>query len=327
MSTTQRPGAAREPVTIQAKSIEQALVKAAGALGVTQDEMAWSVVKEDTAKGLLGFFRSPSVEIKAWVKGGPVGGQGNGQPAQGRRRPESREQRGGRGNREDGRPTREERQSNGGGGGGRGRQDDAQRAASPERSRPKPSRRFDDEDEDEMSSTPKEPLAPEQVDALVNELKDFCAGICGAIAGEPVTVTGAVEDGRLVLNVESEYVAQQIAKNSKLAEAMEHILRKKPRHLRQELPFRIFVDVGGLRKKRESDLVQMAHDLSAKVHENKRPIVLNYKSSYDRKIIHMALDKDERVYTKSIGSGPNRKLMILPSRDAASGPAEQIDAE
>jgi spoIIIJ-associated protein len=85
--------------------------------------------------------------------------------------------------------------------------------------------------------------------------------------------------------------------------------------LRQELPFRIFVDVSGLRRKREEELIQMAFDLSAKVHENKRPIVLNYKSSYDRKIIHMALDKDERVYTKSIGSGPNRKLMILPQKE------------
>ena len=60
--------------------------------------------------------------------------------------------------------------------------------------------------------------------------------------------------------------------------------------------------------------MELARDLSEKVHENKRPIVLNYKSSYDRKIIHMALDKDDRVYTKSIGTGPNRKLMILPIR-------------
>ena len=41
---------------------------------------------------------------------------------------------------------------------------------------------------------------------------------------------------------------------------------------------------------------------------------MTHKSSYDRKIIHMALDKDDLVYTKSIGSGANRKLMILPSK-------------
>ena len=124
-----------------------------------------------------------------------------------------------------------------------------------------------------------------------------------------------LEEGRLVLDIDDEYLAGQITRNSKLAESLEHILRKKPRHIKRELPFRIFVDVRGLRRDRESELVGLARDLSEKVFENRRPIVLNYRSSYDRKIIHMALDKDERVYTKSIGSGPNRKLMILPIRE------------
>lgn len=159
-----------------------------------------------------------------------------------------------------------------------------------------------------------ENLSAEEVEALKNDLRTFCQEICSAIVGYGVEVRAELDDGRLVLDCEDEYLAAQMVKNSKLAEALEHILRKKPRHIKRELPFRIFVDVQGVRRKRESDLVELARDLSEKVHENKRPIVLNYKSSYDRKIIHMALDKDERVYTKSIGTGPNRKLMILPIR-------------
>ncbi len=159
-----------------------------------------------------------------------------------------------------------------------------------------------------------EELSPAEVDALRIDLQQFCGEICSAISGQPVKVKADLNGGRLVLDCDDEYLANQIIKNSKLAEALEHILRKKPRHIKRELPFRIFVDVQGVRRKRETDLVELARDLSEKVHENKRPIVLNYKSSYDRKIIHMALDKDERVYTKSIGTGPNRKLMILPIR-------------
>ncbi len=250
-------------VKIQAKSLEQALVKAAGSLGVTQDDVEYEIVKEDTAKGLFSFFKNPLIEINAW-------------------------------NRKVGKPADVKSRSN-------GRSNNRQ----PETTETKP----------ELSSG--------QVDELVEELRSFCEGICRYVAeGEDVKVTAEVEEGRLVLDVESEYMSQQIMKNTKLAEAMEHILRKKPRHLKQELPFRIFVDVGGHRKGREQELVQMAFDLSAKVHENKRPIVLNYKSSYDRKIIHMALDKDDRVYTKSIGSGPNRKLMILPVKEGGQAPAE-----
>ena len=159
-----------------------------------------------------------------------------------------------------------------------------------------------------------EELSPKEVEELKEDLRIFCQDICSAISGSPIAVTAELDDGRLILDCDDEYLAGQMLKNSKLAEALEHILRKKPRHLKRELPFRIFIDVQGVRRRRETDLVELAKDLSEKVHENKRPIVLNYKSSYDRKIIHMALDKDERVYTKSIGTGPNRKLMILPIR-------------
>ncbi len=159
-----------------------------------------------------------------------------------------------------------------------------------------------------------EELTPQEIEALKDDLRKFCQEICGFIAGRNMEVSAELDDGRLILDCDDDYLAAQMLKNSKLAEALEHVLRKKPRHLKRELPFRIFIDVQGVRRRRETDLVALARDLSEKVNENRRPIVLNYKSSYDRKIIHMALDKDERVYTKSIGTGPNRKLMILPIR-------------
>lgn len=157
-------------------------------------------------------------------------------------------------------------------------------------------------------------LTAAELKTLVEDLRVFCEGICGYLSESKPKVEAELEEGRLILNIDDESLANLFIKNSKLAESLEHILRKKPRHLKRELPFRIFIDVKGVRLNREKDLIELAKDLSEKVHENKRPIVLNYKSSYDRKIIHMALDKDDRVYTKSIGSGPNRKLMILPIR-------------
>lgn len=261
----------QNPITIEAKSVEQALVKAAGALGVAQDEVSYEILKENTSKGLFSFFKSPVVEIRAWIKSSRGKNDFNGTSAAPRT---------------NGRHHKKAR---------------AHQEAS-----------YDHETADE--STKAEMLSPEAKAALIAELREFCSGICSKLAGEQVAVEAVEEEGRLVLDVQSEFMAQQITRNSKLAEAMEHILRKKPRHLRQELPFRIFVDASGIRRKREHELIQMARDLSMKVHENKRPIVLNYKSSYDRKIIHMALDKDDRVYTKSIGNGPNRKLMILPTK-------------
>jgi spoIIIJ-associated protein len=179
-------------------------------------------------------------------------------------------------------------------------------------------------DGEDISDVDLTPLTEAEMTSLTEDIRTFCAGILKYVVDEEVQVEAQVADDRLILNINNDELMQQINRNPKLAESLEHILRKKPRYLKRELPFRIFVDVNGVRQKRENDLISMAHDLSEKVFENKRPIVLNYKSSYDRKIIHMALDKDERVYTKSIGSGPNRKLMILPS--SSKRPMEQPEA-
>lgn len=266
----------RSTVKIQSKSLEQALVKAAGSLGVVQDDLAYKVLKDQSSKGIFSIFKSSSVEIEAWKKSDEKA-----------ERPRSSNRRGDRDNR---------RSRN-------------QRTTRPART-------------ETVDAADRKELTADQRTELIDELKSFCAGICSRIVEKDVEVTSTENEGRLVLNIHCESMAEHISKNTKLAEAMEHILRKKPRHLRQELPFRIFVDVEGHRIQREEELVQMAVDLSTKVCENKRPIVLNYKSSYDRKIIHMALDGDERVYTKSIGSGPNRKLMILPTKEEGAEAAE-----
>lgn len=239
-------------ITVEEKSLQLALVKAAGKLGTTQDAISYKVVSESS--GFLGVF-GKKVSIEAWKKS----------ESNASRRPGPR-----------GRSSFRQQQD-----------DDSERRV----------------------------LSKKEVDDLKSNLQKFCAGICSKMLGKDVEVKAEIDQDRLVLDIYDDYLAQQLGKNGRIAEALEHILRKKPRHIRQELPFRIFVDVNGIRRSRENELVVMAQDLSNKVHENKRPIVLNYRSSYDRKIIHMALDKDNRVYTKSIGTGPNRKLMILPSKE------------
>jgi spoIIIJ-associated protein len=302
-------------VKIEAKSLDLALVKAASALGVTQDAVGYEVIREQNG-GFLSFLRGGSkVEINAWIKPHDFGRRGNRRgEGRGDGRGEGRGEGRGDGRRHGRNGRRGDGRSDGRGEGrsegrseGRGEgRHEARGDRDNRRSRPS-------HDEERQNAVPAEPLSEEKIAALRVELREFCADICSQIVGENVTVTDELSDGRLVLNLDNDAMTEAVSQNSKLAEALEHILRKKPRHLRQELPFRIFIDANGSRRSREQELIQIAKDLSLKVHEQKSPMVLNYKSSYDRKIIHMALDKDERVYTVSVGSGPNRKLMIVPN--------------
>ena len=248
-------------ITVTAKTLDLALIRAAGQLGISSDKVAHEVKLESS--GFLGLGKK--VVIEAWNKSD--------------RKANSKSSN---------KKTRSAKSSR------------SQRSERNERTE---------------RSEPRAELSSSQVSELKTELKEFLEGIVELALGAKTPVEISEEGGRLVLNIESEELAKQFAKNSKLAESFEHLLRKKPRHLRQELPFRVFVDADSVRVSREKELSDMAKELSDKVHNQNKPVVLNYRSSYDRKVIHMALDQDERVYTKSIGKGPNRKLMILPSKD------------
>ena len=284
-------------IEVEGKTLELALQKAALTLGVSQERFDYEVLKETGT--MMSLFTGKRVQIKAWRKLVKTARVANLQTNHRRDRDSS-------GNRD--------RDSNG------GRDFNERRPSRPNnnfQSR-KPNRVEDGEDMEAGPRVPQRVLSDEEVTSLRQEIAEFWSGICSRVVGHEIKVQHELQDGRLILTADDEVLADHFEQNVKLAEAFEHLLRKKPRHLQQELPFRVFVDVNGFRKKREEELVLMAKDLSFKVFENKKPIVLNYRSPYERKIIHMALDGDERVYTKSIGSGPSRKLMILPISERES---------
>ena len=296
-------------VQIEAKSLEHAIVKAAGALGVPQDQVSFEIIKQ-SSKGILSFLVGSKVEIVATVKPKQSKWRDKNRDQNNNSRGSSSQRQGRYGNRGNPENRRNQEYQKFAGKGSSKKYRDRQQTAD----------RHDHNDDEapqrrarpERNNAPKKEFSPQEIESIQADIRRFCQDICQRMVGENVEVTDTLADNRLILDLDHEYFTGQMTKGSKLAEALEHILRKKPHHLEQELPFRIFVDVRGSRMQRENELIQMAKDLSFKVADSQRPIVLNYKSPYDRKIIHMALDKDERVYTKSIGSGSNRKLMILP---------------
>lgn len=296
----------QDKVSIVAKTIEQAIVIASGKLGVPQDQIEHKVIKK-SGGGFFSFLSAPKIEIEAWKKENLRGAHSQ----NGRGRQEPRRQKND--------TNKDDRPRNGNGqrpertnGGSRSRNDrhgsqDRQAAREPREPR-------------EQNLIPADPLTPDQLEVLRLELREFLAKTCTLISGEATEVTATLTDKRLQLDIQNEFIQNEIQKNPKLVESLEHLVRKKPRHLKQELPFRVFIDANGNRKSREQELLQIAANVSNEVHETQKSMVLNYRSSYDRKIIHMALEKDDRVVTKSIGSGPQRKLMVLPAKDQDAQP-------
>ncbi len=295
-------------INVKAKTMDEAVAKAAKVLGVQQKLVCY----EAAEKGFLSSLFGSKVQINAWIKEADE----RTQRSKGKNKNSGNFKKNNR-NRKDASKSHDQES---------GDQDESRKPKGKTRGdRPRRGRKnnFHANRKRERVRIAVEPLENEP--EVIQELQTYCLEIAKFVDSSITEVETKREEDRCIFNIKSEYIQGVLNKNIKIAESFEHLLRKKPRHLKQDLPFRIFVDADSSRISRENELIEMAADLSRKVTENGRPIVLNYRSAYDRKIIHMALDKDDSVYTKSVGTGSDRRLMILPAGAEGEEAAEGVE--
>lgn len=77
---------------------------------------------------------------------------------------------------------------------------------------------------------------------------------------------------------------------------------------------RIILDVEDYRQRRAETLMRLATRMADNVKRNGEKVVLEPMSSNERKIIHMALQNDQRIVTYSEGEEPYRKIVIALKR-------------
>jgi spoIIIJ-associated protein len=98
---------------------------------------------------------------------------------------------------------------------------------------------------------------------------------------------------------------------------------------------RIKVDVGGYRQERVEALAAFAAKAADRAVSDQSEVALEPMSPADRKTIHDALSDDDRVETRSVGSEPRRKVLVVPLEsddvedvdDDEFGDSESGDAE
>ena len=77
--------------------------------------------------------------------------------------------------------------------------------------------------------------------------------------------------------------------------------------------FRVSLGSGDFRKNREETLKNLAKKKAAYVLKNHRSASLEPMNPYERRIIHSTITEIEGVHSKSVGSDPNRKVVIFPN--------------
>ena len=73
---------------------------------------------------------------------------------------------------------------------------------------------------------------------------------------------------------------------------------------------KVLLNIGGYREKREKDLENLAIKIAGSVIKNRKSITLEPMSAYERKIIHLKLQDNDKVETHSVGEEPYRKVVV-----------------
>lgn len=79
---------------------------------------------------------------------------------------------------------------------------------------------------------------------------------------------------------------------------------------KEEKDIIVRLDIENYKIKREKTLKELAEKISKTVIKTGKSVTLEPMKSYERKIIHSALQNSDKVYTESIGIEPERRIVI-----------------
>lgn len=95
-------------------------------------------------------------------------------------------------------------------------------------------------------------------------------------------------------------------------QSLQHIARVVVRK-KIEGKMNFVLDVNSYRQEKNDSVIKLAKSLAEQAIGEKRAVVMRPMSSYERRIVHIELSKDERIKTESIGEGEDRRVVIKPA--------------
>ncbi|WAA12294.1 RNA-binding cell elongation regulator Jag/EloR [Fervidibacillus halotolerans] len=144
----------------------------------------------------------------------------------------------------------------------------------------------------------------------VEEAKQFLKDVCRQMDVD-VTIHAERDGKRVFFSLSGENIGNIIGKRGKTLNALQTLTQIVLNHHSSQFLIAI-LDAENYRKRREESLIQLANHLARKVIREGKQISLEPMPSYERKIIHSALANEDRVTTYSVGTEPNRHLVIAP---------------
>ena len=159
-----------------------------------------------------------------------------------------------------------------------------------------------------------------------DKVREFLSGLLERMGVRAEIEITERENGGLNCNLSGDGMGAVIGRRGETLDAIQH-LTNYAMNRGSDKRMHINVDAENYRSKREDSLVHLAGKMAAKVVKYRRSMALEPMNSYERHVIHTALQDYEGVTTSSTGTEPNRRVVVSyvrPEKTEDKGSKHQI---
>lgn len=129
--------------------------------------------------------------------------------------------------------------------------------------------------------------------------------------GENCKVNGTMEADQILLSVEGEDAGLLIGKQGQTLEALQYLVTRMLAKKTKRKP-KVIIDIESYRERHRNALIELALKQGEKAKRLGKPVTLNPMNAQDRRVIHLTLQADKDLKTKSRGEGLYKKVIIYP---------------
>ena len=142
----------------------------------------------------------------------------------------------------------------------------------------------------------------------------------------PASVSLRMEGGEAVLNLDETAEGALIGRKGQTLDALEYLVNRMATRGEDEEGY-VTLDAEGYRGRRSASLEGLALRLSERAKRRRKTVTLNPLNPRDRRVVHLALEDDPLVATRSLGRGYFRRLSIVPEDAAGTRRGRPRDRE
>lgn len=146
-------------------------------------------------------------------------------------------------------------------------------------------------------------------ESITLKTKDFLEGLLTRMGVDATIDIDAKADGSIIVELSGDGMGAIIGRRGETLDAIQHLTNYAVNRGIEERTH-ISIDAENYRSKREESLIHLAEKMAAKALKYRRSMALEPMNSYERHVIHTALQNYEGVTTGSTGVEPNRRVVI-----------------